>query len=651
MLGFILVILLIPVLLLVGLFWAPPELLARWAESGSARFTDTELELDSLDVAWFDDGPGVALNGFSVAQPLLEGESAEAVLDASQLLRARLVMDHVMLRDVDVDLKRDGQGRWNWQSLLDSRTTDESSATADQETGDPAVSLPAIRQIDISDVRIALDDRVLDRQGAATVSVEGSTTDAEIPTRLVANGELDGLPVELDISVNPLARLSVSLDDLTLDAQAVAGQTQVSLQGTVGNPSTLSSLDLTFTAEAPDLQDVQALSRVGMPTLPPWRIQGELARDGIDWVLERFDGRVGDSDLQGDVRMDVMTSPVTVYANLISTTLDLDDLAGLFGGVPDPDESATTEQQQRAEKRETDDRLLPDEPLALAGLTEYFTGAVEYRAETVRSPDWPIEFLDTRIEVDEGKADVVRLKIDAAEGFIDGEARLDATVEPTVGEFELQVNAVNLRTIMSTLGIDDDSFGRIGGNVRFWFEGDTLAQIAASLDGGLFMLMTEGKVDALLVELSGLDVVESVFLAIDPGKTLSTIDCAYLDIQAEDGIADIARLVVDSNDTVYVGDGEVDLNDESLDIAVEPHPKDLSILSAQTSVRVRGTVGDMQVIPGEELALRAASATLLGALATPLAALLPLVQTGEGEDSAYCDGLMGALDQAAEEDQ
>ncbi len=649
-LKFVLFLLLLPVVLVVGVFWAPPESLARWVERGAERFADLQVDVESFDVAWFSEGPGIAVKSFRLPPELLDGEQAEAVLDISELLSGQLLIDHITLSDTRLMLSRDEQGVWNWQEAFAS-SGDSTEQPADSEEATVAPGIPAIRQIDITDVTIGYDDAVLARQATAVVGITGSTTDPDRPTSLAADGELDGLPVNMDVVINPLTELSSSLDDLALKASATVGDAEIALDGTIGNPSALSDLDMTFSAEAPDLQDMEVLAGVTLPTLPPWRVAGEVRRDAQYWVLERFDGKVGDSDLEGDFRIDPTSTPLEAYANLISRTLDLDDFAGLLGGVPDPDESATAEQQEVAETREEDNQILSDEPIALAALTEYFTGAVEYRAEEVRSPVWPIESLDTRVEVNAGKADVTRLKIGAAEGVISGTASLDANQQPTTGEFELEVNAVNLQEIMEAIGIDDDSFGRIGGNVRYWFEGDSVADIAASLDGGMFLLMTEGKLDALLLELAGIDVVETLFLLIDPGKTLATLECAYLDLSVEDGVADISRLVLDSSDTVFVGDGQIDLNDESLDVAVEPYPKDTSLISAQSSARVRGTVGDIQVLPGEELVLRAASAAILSTLVTPIAALLPLVQPGEGEDSAYCDGLISALDDATEADE
>ena len=48
-----------------------------------------------------------------------------------------------------------------------------------------------------------------------------------------------------------------------------------------------------------------------------------------------------------------------------------------------------------------------------------------------------------------------------------------------------------------------DSFGIIGGRMKFWVRGESVADFFASADGGLFLLMTEGRLDNLLKKHGG----------------------------------------------------------------------------------------------------------------------------------------------------
>ena len=75
-------------------------------------------------------------------------------------------------------------------------------------------------------------------------------------------------------------------------------------------------------------------------------------------------------------------------------------------------------------------------------------------------------------------------------------------------------------------------------------------------------------------------------------------------------------------------------------VKVTPLPKDRSPLTLRVPFTVQGSFADPSVKPemGKLLA-RGGGALLLGALVNPLAALIPLIETGPGEDSD-CSALM-----------
>jgi uncharacterized protein involved in outer membrane biogenesis len=96
---------------------------------------------------------------------------------------------------------------------------------------------------------------------------------------------------------------------------------------------------------------------------------------------------------------------------------------------------------------------------------------------------------------------------------------------------------------------------------------------------------------------------------------------------------DARTAVFDTNDTIVEAFGQVNFADETLNLRVNPVPKDPSPLTLRVPFDVKGTFKKPQVSPDKgKLAMRAGGALLLGAV-NPLAALLPLIETGPGKDS------------------
>jgi hypothetical protein len=85
-----------------------------------------------------------------------------------------------------------------------------------------------------------------------------------------------------------------------------------------------------------------------------------------------------------------------------------------------------------------------------------------------------------------------------------------------------------------------------------------------------------------------------------------------------------------------VGNGSINLRDETIDFRLTAHPKDISLLSARTPVIIRGTLKEPAPRPEvATLAAKGAASVALGALLTPAAAILPWVELGLGQDSPY----------------
>lgn len=145
------------------------------------------------------------------------------------------------------------------------------------------------------------------------------------------------------------------------------------------------------------------------------------------------------------------------------------------------------------------------------------------------------------------------------------------------------------------------------------------------------LLLNDGLLE-LLVELAGLDVTQSLGYLFNQDKQVP-IRCAFADFGVSDGLMQTRRMAVDTTDTIVLGSGQINLKDESLALELDPRPKDRSILSFRTPLKIGGTLKDPSFLPDPgKLGLRGAVALALGTIAPP-AALLATIDTGSGQDS------------------
>jgi uncharacterized protein involved in outer membrane biogenesis len=207
------------------------------------------------------------------------------------------------------------------------------------------------------------------------------------------------------------------------------------------------------------------------------------------------------------------------------------------------------------------------------------------------------------------------------------------------GKAKIDITGLELRKLFPPKsGIMAQPLGALYGRVDITGHGTSVADLFATANGRLAMLINGGYISNLLVEVAGLDVAESlrILATRDPKVRLR---CAVADLSLKNGLATPQVLVIDTTDTIVTAQGTIDFRSEKLDIETHPEPKDPSPFVLRSPILVEGTLGHPDVKPKiGPIVARGGAAVLLG-LVNPLLALLPFIETGPGEDTD-CGQLM-----------
>lgn len=458
--------------------------------------------------------------------------------------------------------------------------------------------------------------------------------DAAAPVAVEGRGRWRGAPFALEgQAASPLA-LADSGTPYRIDLDARAGATRASASGTLTNPFRFQTFDLRLRLSGQDLDDLYPLLGLALPPSPPYRFDGRLRRNGDLWRYDGFSGTVGDSDLGGDVQVDVSGKRPMFSAQLLSRRLDFDDLAGFLGAPPQTGsgETANARQEKQSAELAARGRLLPDTPYDLAKLNA-MDADVHWRARKINAPRLPIiDDMDAHLLLEAGLLRLEPLNFGVAGGDVRSTIRMDARKAPIDTRAKIAVRGVELPRLFARAELAQGAAGRIGGDISLHGRGNSVAAILGSANGDVGLGMGRGRISNLVMELAGLDIAESLKFLLTEDRQVP-IRCAFADFGVKDGLMTSRALAFDSTDTIIVGEGTINLEDERLDLLLRPRPKDRSILSLRSPLRVGGTFKDPSFRPDlAALGLRGAIALALGSI-TPPAALLATFETGPGEDS------------------
>lgn len=347
------------------------------------------------------------------------------------------------------------------------------------------------------------------------------------------------------------------------------------------------------------------------------------------FTLSGLDARIGRSDLTGSVKLGLEGERPKASIDLASTLLDLEPYLDDGNGGP------AGKPSEKVKADVPSDEAL-DKPFPLEVL-DRVDGTFKLSAGEFRLPGLVV----TNLKLNAALQDRV-LTVYPSEGvFNEGQVNLEAKIDGS-------------RAPLTDFSLDGTwADAHFGGVLREYFDtaifqgyGNSSAKLVASgrtpreamdtVNGHVALYLKDGTVSNTYWELIAADLVTSLLPSI--GKTAekeAKLNCMATRFDISEGMAKSTVFLVDSARVTVGGAGTVDLRDEKVDFLLQPKPKDFSLVSLATPIRISGPLADPAILPdvagAAKTAVLGAGAVALTAI-NPLALVLPLISSGETED-------------------
>lgn len=552
---------------------------------------------------------------------LLQAESAELELRWWPLLRGRLDISRLSLQQPVLGLERQADGRRTWVLSPDGRS------------GEP----PRIGSLLVDRGRLSFFAPAEGMDVAVSFGLRAEDA-ATLPMTFNARGHYRGLPFAAQGRTGGVLQLHDNqTGPFPVELQATAGQTQLKAAGVVMELAPLGSLALEVELEGPSLRELDRLVDAVLPATRAYRIKGQLRKDGQVWRLQDFQGALGRSDIAGELAFDRSGSLARLEGRVQSRRLDFEDLGPLIGASG---RDAARQQATRPGK------VLPNTALDLGRLSRMNANVSFSAAEVRNARGLPLERLRSQVRLNDGALQLDPLVLGLAGGEMTGRLVLSGEGKDARVALKMDARGLQLNRLFPTIEETRSSLGKGSGFIDLQGQGDSVAQWLGSANGELGFLMGRGQISNILLEFVGLDGGEIIkFLA--RGDRDIRMHCSAMAFELSQGVMRSRVLLLDTVDTVVHGQGQINLAQESLDLVLAPEPKDPSILSVRSPLRIAGTLAEPEVQPDRTaLAGRAGLAIALG-LINPLLALAATVETGPGED-ADCAQALATVRQAGD---
>ena len=581
-------------------------------------------------------------------------KKVEARVSPLALLTETVAIPRIDLTEPSANLERLADGRANWTFTFDPKDPDAKPSDWTVDIGaigfdkghvtlnDQTLKARLDVVIDPLGKPIPFSDIVGEKE--AKKAQEQGAVPQDYAFALKVNGEYHGQKLNGTGKIGGLLALQDASRPFPLQAQVSIADTKVALAGTLTDPLNLGALDLRLKLAGSSLSNLYPLTGVTLPDSPPYSTDGHLIAKlhepgGAVFTYENFNGKIGSSDIHGDLKYAASQPRPKLSGKLVSNQLLMADLAPLIGA----DSNAEQKARGGASKQPAG-KVLPVEEFRTERWRD-MDADVEFTGKRiVQSADLPFTDLFTHVVLNNGELSLEPLRFGVAGGKLDAQIRLNGRSTPLEGRAKLTARNFKLKQLFPTFEPMKTSFGELNGDAHLSGRGNSVAKLLGTANGGLKMIINDGAISRSLMEIAGLNVGNYVVGKIFGDEDVK-INCAAADFGIKDGLATTQLFVFDTENAIIYIDGTANFATEQLDLKITPESKGFRVFSLRSPLYVRGTFGNpsagVQAVP---LLLRGAGMVALGVIAGPAAGLLALIAPSGGEPN-QCAPLLQQMQQ------
>ncbi|WP_229257055.1 AsmA family protein [Duganella lactea] len=486
------------------------------------------------------------------------------------------------------------------------------------------------------DLRYIDDGIKLDLRAKATGINEGPDAQ-KYGIKFDLSGSYRNAPVTGGGKLGKVLALTDEHTRFPVQANANLARNKIAVEGILTDPRSPAGLDLKLSLGGASMADLYPLTGVLLPETPPYATTGRLIgkKSGTDWnwTYKNFNGTVGGSDLEGTLAYSPRQPRPLLSGAITSRQLRLEDLGPTIGA-----ESNTAKAKRNKPQNQPEDKALPVEQFNTAKWDALDADVKFTGKKLVRTHDIPLSDIQAHIKMNNKVLTLTPLNFGMAGGDISANIKLDGRQKQIDAQVRMAARHLKINQLFPKLQSMQASVGEISADAALAGKGNSVSAMLATSSGEMGSTVSEGSVSKFVLEAAGLNIANLVFVKMFGDKQIQ-LNCMAGDFVVEHGKATTRRFVVDTQEAVINVNGYVDLSTETLDLDVRPQTKGVRIVSLRTPLYARGTFTDPKVGPqAGPLALKAGAAVALATVA-PLAAVIPLINTGK-VDPVDCKALL-----------
>jgi len=540
-----------------------------------------DIKLDvSLNPSVYVEGVSFSNAPWGTRNDMAKVNLFEAKVKLLPMLSGNVEVSKLVLHGLEANLETNKDGVGNW---VFSGGEQDASQMKSSSGGEGMSGLPVVRMVELRDIKITYKDGV----SGETVSLElegvnASSDGLDSPLLFDLTGFFNQQRIKAEGKLGAISALMDSARPWPVSVSMNAPGVTVKVDGSVAQPMQGKGLDLHLTVDAEDPVAAAKAAGVDIPPMPGVRLSGLLKDGGGGYSLEGLDAKIGSSDLKGRLAVALGGARPGLDATLTSQNINLPEL--LPKGSAAPAEPAG----------EGDGKVFPADPLPLQGLKAADV-KLDFKAKSIKTGQIPVSDVALVVDLDNGHLNVPTLKAGVAGGTIEGRVTLDGGKSTPDLSLKVDSTGLDLGGLLKEFAGTDILVGHIDVKVDVIGKGSSVRALMAALDGKTSVIGKDGRINNEALETVSTGLLEAMPWAAKADA--NKINCIVSRFDIKGGMASSKALVFDTNGITVLGEGGLNLADETIDMTIETDAKSASLAALAIPVNVGGTFLEPSVAP------------------------------------------------------
>ena len=427
-------------------------------------------------------------------------------------------------------------------------------------------------------------------------------------------GTIRETPVRFLITGAPLIEYMQAPEELPLKLDIEMLDTRLSFDSKLAIPITNRDVTMALDIEGERLDNFNEFLKLDLPPLGPVSLAARLDVSKAGYELTTLKLKVGESDLEGRVNLDMARDKPKVDVELVSNQFRVEDFDVKQPDPTEDDQAETATEQQESPAAPTTGehrRLLSREVL------NKFDADLFLEARQVTSGSDELGSGSLQLSLQDGRLALKPLQIDTPGGGVNvdmsllhRDGNIDFAVTANIDQFDYGVLArrVDPETEMG---------GVMSLDVVVESTAPEMTAIMANANGHFDFALLPENFSAEVFDMWAVNLISAIATEVDKDEA-SEVNCIVVRLGLEAGLLTEKAVFMDTTQMSVAGKVDIDFTTQEIDILMAPKAKRPEFFSLATPVKVHGSFDDFGVGVSPVRAARSAISFITSPIHVPI---------------------------------